>query len=316
MSSDTASNAAQTIPPAFRTLDIRTSKNDREVRFLVRVDLRDRTQHDIASAILLAHVLFEQETSLGVLTALSEGDVFYDIGANIGYFSQLAGSVVGTAGRVFAFEANPDTATIFNANMGINGTPGHITLFGKALSDQNGEAAFVAVDEKAGPTVPFARDSNGSLWTSEHDSCDGIHRIMVETVRLDDLVVQQGLPTPKVVKIDTEGAEERILRGAGALIAPGVIPFIFCEMNKNGLRQHGSSPDRLRAFMHERGYDVFLLNKDGTLPLLVPHGTDITSEYVFNVLFSTPEHVSRAWPAVKFVSVIEGIHQASLAKGA
>lgn len=307
---DTASDTAQIVPPAFRTLDIRTRKGNRELRFLMRLDLRDRTQNDIAASILQARVLFEQETSLGVMAVLSEGDAFIDIGANVGYFSQLAGSIVGPAGRVFAFEANPATAGLFNANMEINGSPGHITLIGTALSDQEGEAAFVAVDEKAGPDAPFARDSNGTLWTHDHDACDGIHRIVVKTARLDTLAAERGLPVPKAIKIDTEGAEERILRGAGALISPAAIPFIFCEINENGLKQHGSSVRGLRAFMRERGYDTFLLNKDGALPSLVPHGTDIASVYVFNVLFSTAEHVGRIWPAVRFVSVLEEMQKA------
>lgn len=309
MPSDATAHVAQAVPPAFRTIDIRTRKGDRELRFLIKLDLRDRTQHDIASAILLAHVLFEQETSLGIIAALSEGDVFFDIGANVGYFSQLAGSIVGPAGRVFAFEPNPTTVATFNSNMTLNSDHAHIALFEKALSDQSGAAAFVAVDENVGPDAPFARDSNGTLWTDDHDTCPGIHRIMVETVRLDALVAERNLPIPKVIKIDTEGAEERILRGAGALIAPDTIPFVFCEINTNGLRQHGSSPQALRAFMRGRGYETYLLNKDGMLPLLVPYGTDIESQYVFNVLFSTPEHVSRAWPTVKFVSIIEGMQQ-------
>ena len=78
-------------------------------------------QDQFVSRRIREHGVWEPyETSL-VLRLLQPGDVFVDVGANIGYFSVLAASLVGDAGKVFAFEPDPDNFQLLCANAELNG---------------------------------------------------------------------------------------------------------------------------------------------------------------------------------------------------
>lgn len=97
--------------------------------------------------------------------------------------------------------------------------------------------------------------------------------------------------------MDAEGSEYNILLGAGRMLRPASIPFIVCEINEEALKRLGRSGTELRAYMNERGYDLFMLHGDGNLPSLLPQGTRLTSNAPnLNVLFSTLCSVSEAWP--------------------
>ena len=104
----------------------------------------------------------------------------------------------------------------------------------------------------------------------------------------------------KLIKIDTEGAEQRILEGAHLLMLMEP-PFIIAELAPFGLKALGCSPQALREMMQDHGYETFLIHGNGDLPSLVPRTTEI--EYmlgmaVMNIMFSTLENVSKYWSKV------------------
>ncbi len=115
-------------------------------------------------------------------------------------------------------------------------------------------------------------------------------------IKMDTTTLNRITPDPcRLIKLDTEGAEERILQGAGDVLRVRHPPFVVAEMNAFGLNQMGGSPESLRGFMRLHGYDTFALYPDGAIPELVPPRRGIECPHVFNVLFSSPEAVASIW---------------------
>ncbi|MCL6481170.1 MAG: FkbM family methyltransferase [Firmicutes bacterium] len=170
---------------------------------------------------------------------LRPGMVFYDIGANIGFFSLLAARLVGPSGRVFAFEPEPALLPRLLENIARNGFD-HITVVGKAVTATSGEIFFEPADSHSSPDFGLGRIREEATCTT----------VPVAGVALDDFVLQH--PWPDVVKCDAEGAEVDILRGATQLLRARRTIFVIethsatheravCEL----LEQHGYTVTRL-----------------------------------------------------------------------
>ena len=162
---------------------------------------------------------------------LGDGDVFYDVGANVGFFTLLAGRVVGPTGHVYAFEPLPENLGYLRRHVDLNGCE-NVTVVAAAVSDRCGRAGFGGEKSKAklmeaGP-------------------------IDVETVALDELWDAGRLRSPAVVKMDVEGGELSALRGMRRLLA-ATRPHVLIEF-------HGQYVDGLdvdtecRTILRELGY--------------------------------------------------------------
>ena len=129
-----------------------------------------------------------------VQAALKPGDVFYDIGAHAGVYSLAAARAVGEGGTIVAVEPSEVNATRFARHMDLNRI-GSVRLIAAAASDTVGGATF-----SRGPN-----NYQGRL------QADG--DMVVGTIRLDDIE-----PVPAVIKIDVEGHEASVLRGARRIL--------------------------------------------------------------------------------------------------
>ncbi len=143
---------------------------------------------------------YERDKQQWLQRVLRPGDCFFDIGANVGYYSLLASRLVGHAGRVIAFEPLPRNLTFLKRHLRMNGVR-NTKLWEVAVSDVDGTMNFA---EGANPSIGKLAE-NGSL--------------QVRTVALDSLWREGLLPTPRVIKIDVEGAEAAVLRGAAQLLS-------------------------------------------------------------------------------------------------
>ena len=181
---------------------------------------------------------------------LEVGSVFVDIGANVGWHTALASAMVGVDGHVYAIEPNPDNARLIAHTIERNSLS-NVHLVPIALGESTGFASFRT-----------AIGSNGGFL--DHDERDSLdpNVTIVPTMRFDDL----DIPRVDVVKIDVEGAEPLVFRGATATIERDrpVIVFEFsCEMTE---RVSGVAPrDHLEMFA-SYGYTLSLIERPtGTL---------------------------------------------------
>lgn len=137
---------------------------------------------------------YEPLTRRWISALLSRGDVAYDVGANVGFFTLLASRIVGKGGAVVAFEPFPANVRALRRHVDLN-RAGNVTIVEAAVSDRAGLARF----EPAGNPAMGGLAEGGALE--------------VETVALDKLLRERGLPKPNLLKIDVEGAEAQVLQG-------------------------------------------------------------------------------------------------------
>lgn len=199
---------------------------------------------------------YEPEVAAALDALLPDDGVFFDIGSNFGYFSTLAATRPGFRGKVHAFEpfasSHRDLRNLIDgAALGETITPHNV-----ALSDRNGTARM---------NLPDHIHSGLATMAASDASTPG----SVRMARLDDL----GLPAPSVIKIDAEGAEVGILRGAEQTIRQAQ-PFVLFENMRQFTRPAETlAPLRLlREYGHELFQPVWQRELDGNACLLPTDG--------------------------------------------
>ena len=181
---------------------------------------------------------------------LREEDVFFDLGANLGYYSLLAAKLVGPRGAVHAFEPSPFLLPILRTNLQ-NKPQAHVVA--KAVSDKNGNARlFVA-------PLPFIGTSSlRSDWQTRRTSV-----VEVETLSLDGYCRARDV-SPSFLKIDVEGIEDRVIAGSSGVLARGSA-LIALEVLFNPIQDVYKNSFRL---LRELGYRPSAINADGSLDAL------------------------------------------------
>lgn len=144
------------------------------------------------------------------LEILRPGDVVFDIGANIGWYSLLAARHVGPAGRVVAFEPDLDNAALVQRNATSNGLT-NMTVVPAAVTDQNGWATFLNKGSLEGRLDKDDDDAQRQRRAKRDQRVRGT--VPVPMLSLDTWIEQIRQAPPSLIKIDIEGAEIAALRG-------------------------------------------------------------------------------------------------------
>lgn len=163
-----------------------------------------------------------------MLQRLAPGATMLDVGANLGYFSMVA---AGVAGSVYAVEAQEKMAATVRANADLNG----LTNVHPICAAAGDETGFVVM-----PDAGLPRTSVGQEGTYQ-----------VPVIRLDDYF--SGETAPDFVKIDVEGFELNVLRGARKLLERG--PPLMIELHI-AMEKFGATPAEIHALLTEHGYAV------------------------------------------------------------
>lgn len=165
--------------------------------------------------------------------AVRPGAVSLDVGANVGSYTLLFAIWAGPAGRVFAFEPAPEAREGLRRHVALNGLTGRVEIIAAAASSTAGFARFCA-DGASGANA-IAPDGAAPAPTA----------IDVDTTSIDAFCNRRQL-APDVIKIDVEGAELDVLKGArGVLARPGVQAFV--EFHPAVWAARGVTPEALRA---------------------------------------------------------------------
>jgi len=156
----------------------------------------------------------EEDVNELLLKSIGEGDVFIDVGANVGYYSILLGKLVGSQGMVVAFEPVPNTAKVLQLNMKLNGLKNVRVVPRAAWSDESLLTVYV-------PKGYYGFAST-TKWPKSNS-------ITLKACTLDQIL--QGFPSIKMIKIDTEGSELQVLLGARKTLAK--TKYLVIELSKD-----------------------------------------------------------------------------------
>lgn len=168
------------------------------------------------TTLLMALGLWEGGTKRTFKRLTKKGGVAVDIGAHVGYYSVFLSKLVGEGGRVFSFEPSPVNFPLLKKNV---------------FKLRNIVANNLAVGDKAG-TVSFYQSKKGSGRHSlVSGRCDDVDEYKVEVVSLDQYFSQADLNDIKIdlMKVDVEGFEPEVFRGAQNMIEAGRINKIIFE---------------------------------------------------------------------------------------
>jgi len=183
---------------------------------------------------------------------LRPGMTFVDAGANEGLFTTLAARCVGVSGRVVAIEPSSREIARLKRNVELNGLT-NVSVVPVALSDHEGQAS-----------LHIAQGRHAGL-NSLGMPCYATPVQAVETVPLrplDAVCRELAIERVDVMKIDVEGAEAALLRGAEQIIRRDR-PAILLEVNQEALANQGSSATDLLAWLESAGYTILHFGADG-----------------------------------------------------
>ena len=195
------------------------------------LDLSDVIQRDIYSGV---YEPFETEW---LKRLLRPGMTFVDVGANVGYYTWLAARLVGPTGRVVAFEPGPYAFERLQRVVENNGI-------------ENVECQQFAVSDRAGTAPLYVPPiAEGNYNPSLTPYMPGMVPVEVPVDRFDDLVARLRVGRVDVMKVDVEGHELSVFRGAAGAIREGRIANLLCEFNQGRQSRAGSSCDKLERWL-------------------------------------------------------------------
>jgi FkbM family methyltransferase len=207
---------------------------------------------DLAQALHRAVYLnlFSLELRREVLPLLRPGDLFVDVGANFGFWALPAAR---RGCRVIAVEPVPETRSLLAANVERNGLSDRVEILGQAVSD--GAASLTVA-------VPAGESGQAS---AHPDSGAQLEHFTVEATTLDEILGEQAV---RFLKIDVEGHEPAVLRGAARALRSRRIEFVLVELASAVMSRSGATGASLIDVLEGHGYNFvrFVRANEGLFP--------------------------------------------------
>jgi len=184
-----------------------------------------------------------------IIDKVHEGSVVYDIGAHVGFVTLIAARRVSPgSGRVYAFEPSPEKFALLERHVRINRYNDRVSAF------------HCLVGERTTAAVPFACRPGQFTTHTPFDDVPPGQTVHVPMTSIDDMVRSKSLRPADVIKIDVEGYEQSVLRGARGLLRDRA-PVVICAVHRGPLARLGVSPDAVIAEMAGYGYRAFDLHQ-------------------------------------------------------
>lgn len=188
-----------------------------------------------------------------IVRSLRDDEIFYDIGAHIGYYSILA-SIISPSGKVIAFEPNPYVYRVLKANIAMANSS-NIDALPYAVSNKTGTSTLVIP-----ASVYAATGSLKDVHTWIYRMSDyRVVRVKVPTITIDYFVNRSMMP-PSFIKIDVEGAEDLVVQGARKTLKE-YCPRISMEVWRLARAPHY----RASAILYNLGYKSYAIDKNDRL---------------------------------------------------
>jgi FkbM family methyltransferase len=185
----------------------------------------------------------EKDVIADLLQTLDKTDVFYDIGANVGTYTCFAGQHLDEQ-NVVAYEPHPGNADRLRENVMMNGIQADIRTV--ALSNET----------KSSKLTLSGRADEAGVGTHSLSTENDEETIDITLIRGDELTENGDIPTPNVVKIDVEGAEQLVIEGLSSTLEDNQCHTIYCEVHPDRITDFGGSVSELHELLESKGYAV------------------------------------------------------------
>lgn len=185
---------------------------------------------------------YEANTVKILAQVLRPGDTYVDIGANEGYFCVPAAKLVGPGGRVVAIEPQARLAEVLRRNFALNHS--RVELLAVAIAAEAGSATLHLTPSMNNSASGLAAPTSYRLETQT-----------VPTVTLAQLIADNRLATPLVVKMDIESWEHEAILGSPEIFRAGLVRVLLLELHPALLQKRGLDPEAVPRFLVECGYE-------------------------------------------------------------
>lgn len=206
------------------------------------------------SRMMLMYGHYEKYTTEIFRKLVKPGDIFLDIGANLGHYALIAAPLVGEKGRVYAFEPAADNYALLVRSVAANGFKNIVTV-PQAVSNRAGATRLVLDPHEAGMHRLASSGDDG-------------RSIAIETVTLDQYLKDREKRVD-IIKMDVEGAEMLVWEGMAGILKKSHSLVIITEFSPVMLRRAGSSPEEYLRQLFGHGFRLFHIDeqKERLVPL-------------------------------------------------
>ncbi len=210
--------------------------------FQLELDLKDRMQ-----AAMYLRRCHEPETEAIFKKLAPKAQVFFDVGANIGYFSFLTKQLSPQC-QVYSFEPLPQNIEAYKKNSALNSFQ-NMTLNEMCVADREGETEFlIPPPEESG----WGRMAHRDLFSGQ--------KIKRSVITLDHFCQEKKIERLDFMKIDVEGYEHKVLQGAVNILHT-LKPNICIELNEPCLLDTGTSGVEIFRMLKDYGYQMHAIDR-------------------------------------------------------
>jgi FkbM family methyltransferase len=233
----------------------------------------------ISGALTLG--VYERAETDFFLHTCRPGMTFLDIGANIGYYTALAQTLMKQSGRIISLEPDPENFSFLQKTVSANGGTG-VECVRKAASDHAGSMTLFTNSENRGDNRLYANQLANS-------TCE------VEVVTVDALLEGLGVPAVDFIKMDVQGYESHVLGGMIETLRRSPRLTLLSEFWPEGLRSAGGSPEAYLSRLADLGFKLYELREKCVLePITDPAAliAQYTGRQYTNIVAVKPSPVS------------------------
>jgi len=211
--------------------------------------------------------------------AVRPGDVFFDVGSNLGFYSIYVGPLCGKDGEVHAFEANPSLIDPLRKSIALNSDRSNIRLNPVAVGNESNKFLPLYDPERVGNSSFHAHG-----WLNKSSF------VTVPVISIDDYVDANGMSRVDGMKIDIEGAELEAFEGMRRTFDRSPPKFIVCELMPDSVSSRAETaarPTEIMGLLAGKGYAACKVSDHGKLLLPPLTGADVErATHVVNLVFA------------------------------
>lgn len=212
--------------------------------------------------------IFEKRETLFFLRYVKQGDICFDIGGNVGYFTHLFAVLVGYKGKVVSVEPVKRNSLLIQLASVLNKTDDFVKVICAAVSDENKKL--------------FVSSGSDSSYASISNECRE-DESFVQSITIDSLLKDLNIPKIDILKMDIEGYEYIALQGMKGILSDKQLRprLMMIELYSPHLKKYGSNITDICTYLEKFDYNAFVLDNGLNLIPFTPLHHDID----YNVFF-------------------------------